>query len=136
MNWLQKISDDSMAPNYTGVGHGYRWDSNENKYKELWQHPDREPVILWYYENGKIREEMRDASNRAHWSDKDNARGRVETGTGRGSVVFDGPTDAALQKRILEELIDKYPGIKFGIYERGGPYNMQQYWEILESGQI
>ncbi len=56
---------------------------------------------------------------------------------GRGSVTFNYRSPSiSLQRQILNALVGKYPGVHFGIYERGGPYSMQQYWEILESGGI
>ena len=90
MNWLQKIAQ-SIPPTYTGVGHGYRWNERENKYDELWRSRDSAPVILWYYESGQIVEEQQDyeqSDSPKHWSDTDDARGRIETGTGRGSIEF------------------------------------------------
>lgn len=134
-NWLQKLSQ-SLPPSSMGVGHGYRWDDEKNEYQELWQSSDREPVLLWLYENEQITEEVRTQSNLAHWSDSDDARGRIETGTGRGSVIFDPQANNYLRKNILESLVEKYPGIKFGVYESGGPYSLQDYWKMLESGQI
>ena len=136
MNWMQKTFQ-SIPPTYTGIGHGYRWDENENKYVELWQSKDTDPVLLWYYESGKIVEEKRMYQNHAHWSDTDDARGRIETGTGRGSIQFNnnGRNNVSLQMEILDALVDKYPGIKFSIHGRGKPYGMQDYWGKLESGQ-
>lgn len=132
MNWLQKISHgESIPPTYLGVGHGYRWNEEENKMVETWQSGDTNPVILWSYEDGHIKEEYRTKSNRAHWSDHDLARGRIETGSQRGSIDFT-TANSREQKRIIEELIDKYPGVKFSVYGvPGGPFSLQEYWESL-----
>ena len=131
-----------MPPTYLGVGHGYRWNPGIDQYRQLWQSQDRDPVILWRYESGQIVEETRGSENQAHWSDTDNARGRIETGANRGSIQFNSrpmgkdrmqtPPPVFLQRRILKDLVDKYPGIEFGVYEQGGPYRMQEYWDKLE----
>ena len=135
MNWLQKIAQ-SLPPTYTGVGHGYRWDEENRKYVEHWQHADREPVILWWYEDGFISEEYRTKDNTAHWLAEDTpGLGRVETGTNRGSVAFN-TDDPRLKKDILNALVDKYPGVKFGVYALGGPYTLQQYWQMIEGGRV
>ena len=131
-NWLTKISQ-SIPPSYTNVGHGYRWDDQENKLQEEWKLPSIDPVILWNYENGQIHEQYRTKTNTAHW-DESPAKGRIETGTKRGSVTFD-TGDPHLKQKILNALVDKYPGIKFSVYARGGPYKLQQYWEMIEQGK-
>ncbi len=67
MNWLQKIAQ-AIPPTYTGVGHGYRWNDQKDTYEELWQSLDRSDVILWYYENGQIREEKIEYAHQPHWT--------------------------------------------------------------------
>ena len=128
MNWLQKISQ-GLAPTYLGVGHNYRWNEDERKYEELWQAKDKGDVIIWYYENGQIKEQEEYGP---HWSVGEwSARGRIETGTGRGSIDFETSNEWE-QRKVLNALIEKYPGISFGVYGiRGGPYTIQQYWEII-----
>ena len=144
MNWFQKIADQFFPSTYTGVGHGYRWDEDSGRLQETWQSPDRDPVLLWSYENGQIVEEQRMETDQPHWSDTDDARGRIETGNMRGSVTFRGRQSDTLghraydflRKRIIEALLSKYLGVRFGVYERGGPYTLDEYWRKLESGQV
>lgn len=143
MNWLQKTAQPQFFPGtYTGVGHGYRWDEESDRLQETWQSPDRDPVLLWSYENGQIIEEQRMETNQPHWSDTDDARGRIETGNMRGSVTFNRrgrQSDRSydfLRKKIIETLLAKYPEVKFGVYERGGPYTINEYWQKLESNQV
>ena len=126
MNWLQKIAQ-SMAPTYVGVGHNYRWNEDTNKYEELWQAKDSGDVIVWYHKNGKITEQY---GISPHWIENADAKGRIETGTNRGSIDFDNK-DFRVQRKVLEDLIQKYPGIRFAIYEVGGPFSLQQYWERI-----
>lgn len=141
MNWLQKIADQFFPNTYTGVGHGYRWDEDSGSLQETWQSPDRDPVLLWSYEGGQMVEEQRVKTNQPHWSDTDDARGRIETGNMRGSITFNRrgtQSDRAydfLRKKIIEALLSKYPGVKFGVYERGGPYSVDEYWRMLETSQ-
>jgi len=132
---LQKTSQ-SIPPSYIGVGHGYRFNDETGQMEELWQSGDTNPVILWSYEDGYIKEEYRTKNNTAHWSTTDLARGRIETGSNRGSIDF---TDSNLgirpnktKKMIIEALVIKYPEVKFVVYgEPGGPFSLQKYWEGL-----
>ena len=76
MNWMQKIAQE-YPPTPLGIGHGYRWDPETGKSVEEWQSGDSEPVILWMYENGQLTESFRTRDNSAHWSEHDDARGRI-----------------------------------------------------------
>ena len=128
-SWLQKTNSE-FAPTYMGVGHNYIWNKDTGQYDQLWRHED-DIITLWYYENGKIKEQK--GLTRHQPTSNWDAFGRIETGSGNGSIAFYN-YDPKRQKRILEALIDKYPGIKFTIYGmRGGSYTVQQYWNTLES---
>jgi len=73
-------------------------------------------------------ESFRTRDNTAHWSDTDDARGRIETGRNIGSIVFN-TQDPYKPKKIIKELINKYPDVKFIIYGvPGAPLTVQQYW--------
>lgn len=134
MNWMQRIAQQ-FPPSYTGVGHGYRWNEQEGKLEELWRTKNHQSVILWSYEGGQIIESVQ-AGNDPHWSDTDDARGRIELESGLGSITFalGKEVNTRLQMRILDALTDKYPGVRFAVYARGGPYSLQEYWQMLESG--
>jgi len=130
MNWLQKISN-SFPPSPMSIGHGYRWNEETGKNEEVWQSGDTSPVILWMYDGGQLIESYRTRDNTAHWSDSDDARGRIEMGTGRGSVNFS-TINRHLQKRIIEELVDRYPEVRFGVYGvPGAPFSLQEYWNSI-----
>jgi hypothetical protein len=134
LNWLQKICQ-SFPPTYVGVGHGYRWDEGNKKHVELWQSGDTKPVLLWFWEKGIIYEDVRTKNNTAHWLLDIPAQGRIETGTNMGSVSFE-TDDTKLKKRILNDLVSKYPGVRFGVYGvEINPIPLQQYWTMLEEGQ-
>jgi len=124
MNWFQRIA---QAPTYIGVGHNYRWNENTNEYEELWQAKDSGDVIVWYHKDGKIVEQ--DGVS-PHWVENADAKGRIESGTNRGSIAFDNE-DTWVQRRVIENLVQKYPGVKFGVYVAGGPYSLQQYWDLI-----
>lgn len=126
MNWLQKIAQ-LLPPTYMGMGHNYRWNEDQEKYEELWAAKDSGDVIIWYYKDGQITEQDQYGP---HWVDRADAKGRIETGKNRGSVTFDNK-NIEVQQRVLEDLIQKYPGIRFGIYEQGGPFSLQQYWDMI-----
>lgn len=126
MNWLQRLAQ-VMPPTYMGVGHGYRWNEDTEKYEELWQSKDNSPVILWYYRDGKLEEQT---GYDAHWLEHEDAKGRIETGKKRGSITFR-TDDLRLQKRILNALVDKYPGIRFGVYGIPRPMPLQDYWSSI-----
>ncbi len=129
MNWLQKIAQ-FVPPSYMGVGHGYRF-NDMGEAQEVWQSGDTKPVILWSYEDGRITEDYRTRDNNAHWSATDLARGRIETGSQKGSVNFT-TKDPEEKKKIIEELIAKYSGVKFFVYgEPGSPFDTQEYWSTL-----
>lgn len=132
MNWLQRLSQ-SFAPTYIGVGHNYRWNEETDEMEELWKAKDDEDVIIWYYQNGRLKEEN---YLRYHYdADMDfEAQGRIETGTGRGSAVFN-HDNYSVNQRIVSSLINKYPGIRFSVYGNyngvKGPMSLQKYWEMI-----
>jgi len=136
LNWLSKISQ-SVPPSYIGVGHGYRWDSNKHIYDDTYI--PKKSVVLWHYQNGQIHEQPRERVNTMHNDEYAEggpypAKGRIENDTKIGSILFMTP-DTKLKKDILNALVDKYPGIKFSVYARGGPYRLQQYYEMIEQGK-
>lgn len=126
MNWFQKIAQ-SLPPTYMGVGHNYRWNEDKDEYEELWKAKDSGNVIIWYYKDGNIIEQE---GIGPHWVENADAKGRIETENNRGSVGFDN-NDARVQRVVLEGLIQKYPGVRFVIYGVGGPFSLQQYWEMV-----
>lgn len=115
-----------MPPTYTGVGHGYRLNEETGEMEELFRSRDDKQVVIWWYEGGQIVEQDEYGP---HWGEYE-AKGRIETGAGRGSIDFE-TKDVRVQRRVLNLLVDKYPEIHFGVYVRGGPYSLQEYWEQI-----
>ena len=129
--WLKRIAQ--APPTYLGIGHNYVWD--ENRYKELWETKKSSPrVILWWFQNGEIYQEERNTKTRFHWLDPADgpARGRLDTEKMVGSITFDTP-DEKTQKIIMDKIYQKFisMGYKMYIYERGGPYSFDQYYQKL-----
>ncbi|MHA2279006.1 MAG: hypothetical protein ACXAC2_24770 [Candidatus Kariarchaeaceae archaeon] len=129
MNWLQKIANPlSYIPqSYLGVGH-----------------EDEEEigiVIIWKYHKGIIIDEERSFEIEGHidipgdWT----ACGRIEVDNGIGSISFnnEGSLHYRLKQKIINTVINKYPGINFFVYPDSTPaLGVQKYWEMLGSGQI
>jgi len=127
MNWMQKIAS-KLPPTPLYIGHGYRWNPDTGEVVEEWQSGDTEPVLLWSYDNNQLTELIRTRDNSAHWSDTDDARGRIETGRNIGSIDFI-TKDPYKRKRIIKQLINKYPNVMFVVYGvLGAPLTIQQYW--------
>ncbi len=127
MNWLQKTCQ-SLPPTYLDVGHGFRWNEETNEREEIWRAKNAGDIILWYYKDGKMHEEEEFDS---HWIEGDEARGRIETNNNRGSIDFANNRPYA-HRKILSDLVDKYPGVKFAVYGTpGGPFSLQDYWESI-----
>ncbi|MHA2279005.1 MAG: hypothetical protein ACXAC2_24765, partial [Candidatus Kariarchaeaceae archaeon] len=112
---------------YIGVGHNYRWNEDTNEYEELWQTKETQTTIIWYYKDGKIEEQEEYG---VHWIEGEDAKGRIEVNNNRGSIQFNND-NPHIQKRILNDLVNNYPGIRFAIYGSGKPVSLQQYWETL-----
>lgn len=125
MNWFQK-SCQSPPPSYLGVGHNYRWNEDADEYEEIWQSKGVKTTIIWYYKNGKIEEQQEEYD--AHWIENEDARGRIEVDQNRGSVVFNND-NLRVQKSVLSDLVNHYPGVRFSIYGvPGSPISLQDYW--------
>ncbi len=127
MNWLQKACQ-ALPPTYLDVGHGYRWNEETNEREEIWRAKNAGDIILWYYKDGQLQEQEEGIG--AHWVEHDDARGRIETNNNRGSIdLINKKPD--VQRRVLSDLVDKYPEVKFVIYGSGGPFSLQEYWELI-----
>ena len=133
-NWLQKLCQ--IPESYTDIGHGPEGGSRYWE-KELGK------IIIWWHEDGQIVDFERTEDNDKHRPHEHEASGRVDVDRRVGSVVFredleEGFSSAYLKKRILNDLVSKYVGIKFTVFAPGGfgsGYPLSEYWEMIESGQ-
>lgn len=143
MNWLQKIAqiavDKLVPPTYTDIGHGYEY-TQEGR-KEKWQLGKSWSALLWWFENDQIITEPRTKNNTAHWLENCPAQGRVDIDDGVGSITFSFPNRGreevidpqitAKKRRIINMLLEKFPGIRFYVYGNGAPVDLEHYMESL-----
>ena len=127
------IVSQKLPPTYIGVGHNYRWNEETGEYEELYRSRNSGHIVLWYYTSDR---EIVETNEKTHWDFGSHlAKGRIDIESKQGSISF-GTGKIENQKQILNDLISKYPGILFGIYDIGGPYTIQQYWEkFLNQGK-
>lgn len=89
---------------------------------------------IWEYASGRIIAELL-SSKTAHAKTEftsgiqAEAKGRVDPATKEGSIWF--ITNGRLsQRRVVEALVRRFPGIKFTVFPEGTePVGLQQYWE-------
>ena len=131
MNWFKKISQ-AIPPTYVGVGHGYEWNQEEKRYKEMWETGKSMQSLLWHYNGREIVSEPRTSQNKAHWIEEPHfSQGRIDVKSKTGSIAFNVMATDYHKKDTIEKLIEKFPDIRFFIYDKGGPYTAQEYFEKL-----
>ncbi len=139
MNWLQKIA--------AGFSTEYTVDDTQNlpeTYLDLghneWGGELAENTVAWYYNDLGLKE-----INTGHRYIPDQdlrtfmAGGRIDFDRGTGTVSFADTNyeatfgkDPNIIKKIIEELINKYPGIRFAVTTIGqGTIGLQQYWNDM-----
>jgi len=86
---------------------------------------------LWMYTDGRIVDTEGDGANghtrwNEYWAGNE-ASGRVDFETNEGSVVFSDDGER-ICLRIIDALVDKFPGIKFWVFA-GKTYTVQEFYE-------
>ena len=99
---------------------------------------DPSGALLWVH-NGKIEtREARFCKTHFNWGTEYNGWGRVDTAKKIGTITFDftSPCDATqrkLARKIVQDVIGAFPGIKFRVYYGdGNNTTVQEFWEDTE----
>ena len=110
-----------------------KWQSYADIGHSSWIREERDTWI-WEYASGRIVAELL-SSKTAHAKTeftsgiRAEAKGRVDPTTEEGSIWFI-TNGRSSQRRVVEALVERFPGIKFTVFPEGSePVGLQRYWE-------
>ncbi len=104
---------------YFDIGHSL----NQNNILWIYDH-----VIKWGWDKDK-------EYHYKYWKQGYTSWGRIDTDKKIGSIILDSEIQQKESRKIVEEVIIEFPGIKFYVFdlcELFGGISVQQFWEDTE----